>query len=325
MLELGNFVLSTPALALPTNLYSVRHLTRDMFDKVLDPSRTIMEVYYEDMLENLDILKQLPMSFKKYCNLEGYPLWLALQEDRYFVNNEELTHINSDTQVSCCNHGGVARLSISAIPEMQRISDSEAMVCPVDHFVLSGSERRRSKSLERTRKYFAHLQGKCKNLLKSCVMTGQERLDYSESKGVVVVSGVIQDNLDSLPKANDDVAVYVRGSLDLQASVKLLLQGKLDILDGTFILQQSEKGFALQLPPDFVPSLATTTIIKWIDLNDRQYESDSTKLCEHCTCPGCQFMKSYVHHLFVVHEMLGPATLTIHNLHQVMLLLSSIQ
>jgi queuine/archaeosine tRNA-ribosyltransferase len=28
-------------------------------------------------------------------------------------------------------------------------------------------------------------------------------------------------------------------------------------------------------------------------------------------------MKAYVHHLFVVKEMLGPAALTAHNLHQI--------
>lgn len=317
---MGDLVVSTPALALPTNLYSLHFLTRDMFDLVLDPQRTILEVYYEDILENWSVLKQLPMSFKKFANLEGYPLWLALKEERYFVNSEGLKHANSDKAVSCVNHGGVVKLSMESIKEISNVIKPEASIAPVDHFVLPGNDKRRRTAADKASKYWSQLKD-IPNMLPSFVSSTERYND-----GINVISAVDVQAIDKLASHDGVSALYLRSSsstFDLTISLQLMLKGKQDILDGTSILKMSEKGFALQLPSGAFD--AETVKIEWIDLNDRKYERDSSVLCEGCACPGCQFMKCYLHHLFVVHEILGSSAVTAHNIHQTIHLLSQIK
>jgi hypothetical protein len=326
ILKLGEYAINTPALALPTSLYSLPHLTRDMFDQVLDPSRTILEVYYEDILENFDVLQKLPMSFKKYANLDGYAIWLALRETRYFENAEGLTHVNSDSHISCLHHGGVSKLSIALIKEMQAKIKPEAIVAPADHFVLPGNEKRMKKSIARTAKYSSELQD-CPNLIKSIIHSSD--LSFADNS-IVAISAVDKSFLSSSESmdnfsnshTNRSAALYWRGSYDLQTALRLLLRGQLDILDGSSILAMSEQGLALQLPTDEID--VDNLTIASINIFDKQFEADTTQLCVGCPCPGCKFMKAYVHHLFVVHELLGPAVLSIHNLFQVLHLLSKI-
>lgn len=326
ILKLGEYAINTPAISLPTNLYSVPYLTRDMFDQVLDPSRTILEVHYEDILENIDILRNIPMPFKKYSNLDGYAMWLSLRETKYFENAEEFKHLNSDDRVSCVHHGGLVKLPIALIKEMKEKIRPEAIIAPVDHFKLPGTEKRKRTSVARTVKYASELQN-VPGLVRSFI--SYEGLSQNQDS-IIALSGIEKGSLSSpefLEKFSTVLgdkrpAIYWRGSYDLQSALQLILRGQLDILDGTSILAMSAQGIALQLPTgDFDVSSLT---INTIDLFDKQFETDTSKLCDGCPCPGCQFMKSYVHHLFIVHEILGPAALTTHNLFQVLQLLSKI-
>lgn len=285
-----------------------------MFDQVLDPERCILEVYYEDVLENWSILQDLPMRFKRFANLEGYAMWLALRETKYFMNFENLTYTNSDDTVACVNHGGVCKLPIKLIKEMNTKIQPEAIISPVDHFVLPGTEKRRTKSRSRTDKYLKSLS-ELDNLVPSSVNSIRE-------SPILAISGV--SKLEPFLGEQRETAKYIRGSsLPFDDAIELVKRGDLDFFDTSYLLEQSEKGFALNLPTnDFDPLQLER--MEWMNMNDTKYEADTSVLCAGCPCPGCQFMKSYIHHLFHVHEMLGPAALTAHNLYQIRRFLSLI-
>ncbi len=51
-----------------------------------------------------------------------------------------------------------------------------------------------------------------------------------------------------------------------------------------------------------------------IRLRNQQYALDPRPLEEGCPCPACRHSRGYLRHLFMVHEMLGPILLTMHNL-----------
>ena len=301
-------VVNTPAMVVPTSLYSIKHLTRDIFETVLDPNQCIIEVYYEDVFENLDAIKaasEAGLDFKKFSNFRGYPLWLALREDRYFQNKEELTHNNSDDSVSCVNHSGVCKLTIAALKDIINTVKPDAAISPVDHFVLPGNEKRIKRSRERTKKYFEAL--KSMDHLIPSTMDATVNSDYP----LTALSGVSE--VAKIETVN--TGRYVRGSsLRFEDAVELLRKGQCDFIDASFILSQAEHGKALILPSDEYDPMDVQ--FTFIDLFDPKYLEDTSKLQEKCPCPACQFMKSYIHHLFVVHELLGPACLYAHNLYQ---------
>ena len=61
-------------------------------------------------------------------------------------------------------------------------------------------------------------------------------------------------------------------------------------------------------------------------IKNSKYKSDSKPLQKGCKCYACQnFSKSYIRHLMMEEEMLGPRLLTIHNLHFLLDLMSQIR
>lgn len=300
ILNLGGAVVHTPALVIPTSLYAVANLTRDMYDQVMDPSRTIFEVYLEDLHENLEIIRRLPFSFKKYAHLEGYALWLAIRESRYFVNAEGFTHINSERQVSGVNHAGVIKMTMEEIKELHKIVKPDSLLCPVDHFPLPGSEKRLKKAALRTSLYLDALN-EC-----SPIPSFFSSDSIASNDSIVAISGYSEGST-SLPLLSEK-AIYIRGTHDIRHLVKLLKNGQVDLIDCSILMKMSEQGQAI--------ISAGGDSFEIIDLNDVKYLKDTTKLQPDCPCPGCQFMKAYIHHLFVVHEMLGPSAVTAHNIYQ---------
>lgn len=49
-------------------------------------------------------------------------------------------------------------------------------------------------------------------------------------------------------------------------------------------------------------------------LRNAQYERDQSPLEDGCPCPACRHSRSYIRHLFMADEMLGPILLSIHNI-----------
>lgn len=49
-------------------------------------------------------------------------------------------------------------------------------------------------------------------------------------------------------------------------------------------------------------------------LRNAQYERDQSPLENGCSCPACRHSRSYIRHLFMADEMLGPILLSIHNI-----------
>jgi queuine tRNA-ribosyltransferase len=56
------------------------------------------------------------------------------------------------------------------------------------------------------------------------------------------------------------------------------------------------------------------TELGYLKLRNHQYIDDTRPLEEGCSCVACRHSRSYIRHLFVAHEMLGPILLTAHNL-----------
>lgn len=313
VLRMGEAVVRTPAFVLPTRLMAVPCLTRDMYSRVLDPERTIMEVYYEDLWQHPEVIRRLPMTLKRYANLEGYPMILALREDRYFCNLDGFTLVNSADHVCAVNHAGVVRIGLGDFQMMmsERLG-ADACILPVDHYPLPGTLKRIRKSVHRT-KLYSEAMSTVLNRVPTCVVNN--KTDFSETGPLVAFSGNSfgnDDVFDLLPESNTQCR-YFRGRLDLAGIRRVLQTGKFDLVDASYVVELSENGKALQLPSEFDP---LTVEIEVIDLKDPKFKDDTSLLCAGCPCPGCQFMKAYVYHLFFVKEMLGPAALMAHNLHQ---------
>ncbi len=49
-------------------------------------------------------------------------------------------------------------------------------------------------------------------------------------------------------------------------------------------------------------------------LRNRRFERDDRPIEAGCPCPACRHSRSYLRHLFISHEMLGPVLLSAHNL-----------
>lgn len=65
-----------------------------------------------------------------------------------------------------------------------------------------------------------------------------------------------------------------------------------------------------------LPSEETTNVGTKICLRDEVYARDVRPLVEGCTCYACcHHTRAYLHHLVVVHEILGQALLDVHNWH----------
>ena len=63
-----------------------------------------------------------------------------------------------------------------------------------------------------------------------------------------------------------------------------------------------------------------------INISKQVYSSDVRPLVEHCTCYTCQhFSRAYLRHLVKSNEMLGPVLLSIHNIHTMLELTSTIR
>ncbi len=61
-----------------------------------------------------------------------------------------------------------------------------------------------------------------------------------------------------------------------------------------------------------------------IDLHDEKYFADKNPVLKGCTCPACKdFTLSYLHHLFVADELLGPRLAVWHNLAYIAKLMSN--
>nr|CAG4638543.1 EOG090X08JG [Cyclestheria hislopi] len=117
----------------------------------------------------------------------------------------------------------------------------------------------------------------------------------------------------------------------------------IDIFDATFPWIIAEKGGALVFPnfinPPCNPAIhetlpdvkgdvlldgdqpqteknGKTERMYDINLNDKRYFADSKPLLAECTCYTCRkYSRSYIHHLIVNGELVGPLLLMMHNLH----------
>ena len=71
------------------------------------------------------------------------------------------------------------------------------------------------------------------------------------------------------------------------------------------------------------------TAITWygrINISNQVYSSDERPLVENCTCYAClHFSRAYIRHLVKSNELLGPILLSIHNLHSLIDLTSTIR
>lgn len=71
------------------------------------------------------------------------------------------------------------------------------------------------------------------------------------------------------------------------------------------------------------------TAITWygrINISNKIYSSDERPLVDNCTCYTCQhFSRAYIRHLFKSNELLGPILLSIHNLHSLIDLTSTLR
>ncbi len=52
----------------------------------------------------------------------------------------------------------------------------------------------------------------------------------------------------------------------------------------------------------------------WLKIRNAVHRDDPRPIDSDCPCPACQHSRSYLRHLFVAAEMLGPILLTLHNL-----------
>jgi queuine tRNA-ribosyltransferase len=71
------------------------------------------------------------------------------------------------------------------------------------------------------------------------------------------------------------------------------------------------------------------TAITWygrLNISNKIYSSDERPLVDNCTCYTCQhFSRAYIRHLFKSNELLGPILLSIHNLHSLIDLTSTLR
>nr|CAG4644071.1 EOG090X08JG [Lepidurus arcticus] len=170
-------------------------------------------------------------------------------------------------------------------------------------------------------------------------------LDGFHMNGPVAEELIFQDLkpvLDSvlvlLPKHKP---VLFPGPISPLLTLQLISEG-VDLFDGSYVYLVTERGGALSfpistdrlkvpLPCETVPVLGEFVLpqsdIKTdirddlskafeIRLVEKKYFNDPKPLLENCICYTCrQFSRSYIHHLLVTKELLGPMLLMMHNLH----------
>jgi hypothetical protein len=329
-----------PALVIPTRILTVPHLTGDIIRRALDPSKFVIEAYFEDILENPKLVQKCPVDIKNLANWQGYSVFLATRkysgidfghipdfssslkkgENQDGLENEKKKKRISedDLFVQCENKTGRIKITLKEMVDIQARFKPDFLICPSSldsHIGGDLSEKMLNRCLENTRIIFNYLS---KN------STLQISLPHVlDTKDTCATDTILTIDDPDYCRVKDDLSVtYLRKKFNGKShwdSFKLVLNNKsIDLLDVGIAIDLAEEGQAVM--PD--GSL--------LNLLDPIYQSDSSLLVDNCQCVCCTeqgmgFMKGAIHHYLVVEEMLAQVLLTSHNLHTINLLLHSLR
>nr|CAG4640977.1 EOG090X08JG [Eulimnadia texana] len=129
---------------------------------------------------------------------------------------------------------------------------------------------------------------------------------------------VLEEILPELPEASPRV---FPGAVSPATVLELVSLG-IDVFDTSFPFLVTERGGALIFPNSLEAKSSSSQLVETLPDNEETfcsnflYFDDLRPLLEHCSCYACRkFSRSYIHHLLVTGELLGPILLQMHNLH----------
>jgi hypothetical protein len=330
-----------PALVIPTRTLTVPHLTGDVIRRALDPSKFIIEAYFEDLLENPKLVQKCPFDIKNLANWQGYRVFLATRKysETSFVpipdfvaslkkeksikenvnENNKKALSEQDLFVLCENKTGRIKITLKEIFDIQARFKPDALICPSSFDVNYGkdlNEKAHLKYTENTRIIYNYLSQNVNIPISFPHVLGPSNIPTSSS--ILTIDDSTYSNTNYT--GDDHPIVYLRskfkGKENWSSFKESLANKSIDLFDVGIAVDLAEEGQAVM--PD--GSL--------LNLLDPIFKSDSSLLVESCQCVSCTeeemgFMKGAIHHYLVVEEMLAQILLTCHNLHTISLLLHS--
>ena len=330
-----------PALVIPTRTLTVPHLTGDIIRRALDPSKFIIEAYFEDLLENPKLAQKCPFDIKSLANWQGYRVFLAtrkysgtsfvpipdfsssLKKSESIKENENVNNkkvlCEQDLFVQCENKTGRIKITLKEIIDIQARFRPDVLICPSSFDVNYGknlNEKAHLKCTENTRIIYNYLSQNVNIPVSFPHVLGSSNIPISST--ILTIEDPTYSNTNCA--SDDRPIVYLRRKFkgkDSWSSFKESLANEsIDLFDVGIAVDLAEEGQAVM--PD--GSL--------LNLLDPTFRSDSSLLVEGCLCVSCTeeemgFMKGAIHHYLVVEEMLAQILLTCHNLHTISLLLHS--
>lgn len=341
-----------PNLMVTTTRFTIPNLTPDVFQRTLKAGQFISILgHYESLAEDNAILaKTSPMSMSKLC---GYleDVAFASKEAPYYhgikkENADELLSLhNGPDWVSLYNLSGSSNMSLSQLlPIMVKNLKPAMVLAPTDHYLSKNARLKRIKKssdiskryLELTKRaaselspepltvatvvlHAAHGEGHEKNSLVVNEMIS--RLKDATGEMVAVVCD--EESLPLFSEHRDpNILYFARGPLSPETIIKYHQNG-FDIFETLYASEAADLGIAL--------NISSSNEVSRISIKDEDYFNDFSPLMseEECGCVACagpdKTTKSYIHHLFTSHELLGPVYLTSHNLFQYGKLIKNLQ
>lgn len=343
----------SPSLMVTTSRFTIPNLTPDVFQRTLKPGQFLSILgHYESLAEDSAVLaKTSPIPMSKLC---GYleDVAFASRETPYYhgirkENADELLSLNNGPDwISLYNLSGSSNMSLSQLlPIMVKNLKPSMVLSPTDHYLSKNARLKRIKrSSDSSKRYMefvkkaaselspdepltvatvvlhaAHGEGHEKNFLVVNEMIS--RLKDATGKMVAVVCD--EESLPLFSEHRDPNTLYfARGPLSPEAIVQYHQNG-FDIFETLYASEAADLGIAL--------NISSNNEVSRISIKDEEYFKDFSPLMseEECGCVACagpdKTTKSYIHHLYTSHELLGPVYLTSHNLFQYGKLIENLQ
>lgn len=105
-------------------------------------------------------------------------------------------------------------------------------------------------------------------------------------------------------------------------TLQLIIQG-IDVFDSSYVNIVTNCNRAITFNFDLADG---SKKLPELDLMDTSFKDDFAPLANNCQCYACRkHTRAYVNHLLLTHELLGPALLSIHNIHHYMKFFESIR
>lgn len=344
-LTIGGRCVPTPSVFVTTSRFTVPNLTPDVFARSMKAEdRVGLLGHYESLAEDGAVLaKKSPFSMSKLCGYgENEPIFFASREAPYYhgmksEKGDVLVLQNGVDWVSLYNLSGVTNISLSQLlPEAVMNLKPAAIMAPTDHYLAKASRLKRMKKSTESTKRYLDLSVKAATTDNAlCIPTvilhseNAEASDKQEfvkhemvnrlkttSSGEHRIIAVVCDP-DSLPlfseHKNHDVVYFARGSLSPEQIIKYHSHG-FDLFETLYATDAADLGIAITVNDEGHADYMT--------LKDSSFFEDFAPLIteEKCGCIAChgpdKTTRSYIHHLYMSRELLGPVYLSSHNLFQ---------